>query len=467
MKKLIILSSLLLLALPAVAAEKYLRVDDYIPAIPPPCRAPIPYVAASYDGTNCYVPADVFRDVVEALPAAVVVDDTPSEGNTTEAASSNSVYDHTVDTTDVHGQTDMDNPVFDSATVEATLGANAVTIDATCTGWSAGGALLDCGAGNTNGWCCNASTSVQKIADGTTAITYNAGEADGQDVQLVYTTSGLSGGNISASGGGITLSANSTNNTFTVNGTFTGTGNLTFTPSVTGVRVVLSGVSVKAITNGAATTYGETSKGNYVSYFAGTEKYKNFYIDPYNTGPATTSPGMWHDGTYFRIGSVVAGGVPVYVQGGSVTLQANGTVSSLLWDGQGLYPTAGDMLFGYSKFGTKFPVYKVAVSDIVNTNSGAVPVLSSCGTTPAVATGSSNFSGKISFGTSAGTPSACTLTWGVAYTNTPECTVTVVGAVDAYLRITAESNTAMTVTASGASDLSSTSFNYNCVGLNE
>ena len=101
-----------------------------------------------------------------------------------------------------------------TGTQAATLGDNAVTIDATCTGWSAGGALAICGVGNTNGWCCTPSTSIGKTADGTTALTYDAGEADGTTFKIVYTLASLSAGNITVSAGGITLPVNSTSSTF-------------------------------------------------------------------------------------------------------------------------------------------------------------------------------------------------------------------------------------------------------------
>jgi len=68
-----------------------------------PCRAPIPYDATTWNGSTCYAPADAIRDKIEAIiSGAVVVDDTPSDGNTTEAASSNSVYDRQFGTINLH-----------------------------------------------------------------------------------------------------------------------------------------------------------------------------------------------------------------------------------------------------------------------------------------------------------------------------------------------------------------------------
>lgn len=48
-----------------------------------------------------------------------------------------------------------------------------------------------------------------------------------------------------------------------------------------------------------------------------------------------------------------------------------------------------------------------------------LPVLSTCGTSPALATGSTDMAGKITVGTSAS--NACTITWGTTYTTAPFC----------------------------------------------
>jgi hypothetical protein len=57
----------------------------------------------------------------------------------------------------------------------------------------------------------------------------------------------------------------------------------------------------------------------------------------------------------------------------------------------------------------------------VATGTLAQPAVSSCGTSAALATGSSDFAGKITVGTSAS--NACTLTFGTAYGTAPFCVV--------------------------------------------
>jgi len=52
-------------------------------------------------------------------------------------------------------------------------------------------------------------------------------------------------------------------------------------------------------------------------------------------------------------------------------------------------------------------------------NGGAAPALSTCGTSPALAAGSTDLAGKITVGTSAS--NACTLTFGVAFNVAPFC----------------------------------------------
>jgi hypothetical protein len=51
--------------------------------------------------------------------------------------------------------------------------------------------------------------------------------------------------------------------------------------------------------------------------------------------------------------------------------------------------------------------------------SGTAPTLSSCGTSPTLATGASDMAGTINVGS--GTVTACTLTFGTAFTNAPTC----------------------------------------------
>jgi len=68
-------------------------------------------------------------------------------------------------------------------------------------------------------------------------------------------------------------------------------------------------------------------------------------------------------------------------------------------------------------FGTAF----TGVTKHLATSNLSLPVVSTCGTSPALATGSSDTAFKITVGTSAS--NACTLTFGTAYTTAPVCVV--------------------------------------------
>jgi hypothetical protein len=89
---------------------------------------------------------------------------------------------------------------------------------------------------------------------------------------------------------------------------------------------------------------------------------------------------------------------------------------------------------------------------------GTIPFLSSCGTSPAITKGSTDSAGELTQGTIS---TGCTITFAVAKTNTPFCTVTdQAGLVFSYVT----SASAITVTNIGA--LSSTKMNYTCIANN-
>jgi hypothetical protein len=99
----------------------------------------------------------------------------------------------------------------------------------------------------------------------------------------------------------------------------------------------------------------------------------------------------------------------------------------------------------------------IALQGKVSTGGGNIPVLSSCGTSPSITSGSTMFAGKFTTGTIA---TGCTVTFAQAFTNVPTCNVTAPGvAVPTYN----ESTTAITMTL----DVASTTYRYTCVGLNE
>lgn len=86
---------------------------------------------------------------------------------------------------------------------------------------------------------------------------------------------------------------------------------------------------------------------------------------------------------------------------------------------------------------------------------GTPPAASSCGTSPTIASGSTDVAGSFTTGSGA---SACTITFSVAYANTPHCVV--VAPSGAALPAFSASTTAMSLTTVAAS----TAYNYFCVG---
>ena len=94
-----------------------------------------------------------------------------------------------------------------------------------------------------------------------------------------------------------------------------------------------------------------------------------------------------------------------------------------------------------------------------HTTQAASPSLSTCGTSPTVATGSSNNAGQFTTGSATGT--ACTITFANAYPNYAFCTVSPASATAGNLfYISASSKTSFTVTTT----VSSQTYNYICIG---
>lgn len=95
-------------------------------------------------------------------------------------------------------------------------------------------------------------------------------------------------------------------------------------------------------------------------------------------------------------------------------------------------------------------------------NNSAVPAASTCGTSPTIATGSSNQGGQFTTGT--GTPTACTITFATAYPTFAFCSVQPANAaaVAVTVYVSASSKTAFTVTL--GSGTSSAAYNYACNG---
>lgn len=91
-----------------------------------------------------------------------------------------------------------------------------------------------------------------------------------------------------------------------------------------------------------------------------------------------------------------------------------------------------------------------------NASTANLPVLSSCGTSPALATGSNDFVGRLTTGSGATT---CTITFGTTYGAAPSCHLSAEGTATQPTYTT--SATAITVSV----DIASTVYNYLCVGL--
>lgn len=103
--------------------------------------------------------------------------------------------------------------------------------------------------------------------------------------------------------------------------------------------------------------------------------------------------------------------------------------------------------------GTTTPASKFTVNGHIGTD-GAPPVLSSCGTSPSLTTGSTDTAGTVTQGSIS---TGCTITFATAYTRTPFCVVTdQAGLAFSYVL----SASAITVTNIGA--LSSTAMSYHC-----
>ena len=106
--------------------------------------------------------------------------------------------------------------------------------------------------------------------------------------------------------------------------------------------------------------------------------------------------------------------------------------------------------------GTTSPASKLTVNGHIGTD-GAIPTLTSCGTSPAITVGSTDTAGEITEGSVA---TGCVVTFATAYVRTPFCTVTFQsGLAGSYVT----ASTSITVTNIGL--LSSTKINYMCVAV--
>lgn len=93
----------------------------------------------------------------------------------------------------------------------------------------------------------------------------------------------------------------------------------------------------------------------------------------------------------------------------------------------------------------------------VSANGSAIPVLSSCGTSPSITAGSTDFAGNYTTGSAATT---CTITFATAFAVAPTCIITNNTGAATLIPTYSTSTTAITV----ATDIASTAYNYVCIG---
>lgn len=103
---------------------------------------------------------------------------------------------------------------------------------------------------------------------------------------------------------------------------------------------------------------------------------------------------------------------------GILTLSAIAQISPVFDNGLNTRPgVAGTDRTSGLYFGTGFTGFTKHIA----TSTASLPVVSTCGTAPTLATGSGDTAFKITVGTTAA--NACTLTFGTAYTSAPVCVV--------------------------------------------
>jgi hypothetical protein len=93
----------------------------------------------------------------------------------------------------------------------------------------------------------------------------------------------------------------------------------------------------------------------------------------------------------------------------------------------------------------------------VSANGSAIPVLTSCGTGPAIVAGSTDFAGNYTTGSAATT---CTITFATAFGVAPTCLITNGTGAATLIPTYSTSATAITVSV----DIASTAYQYLCVG---
>lgn len=117
-------------------------------------------------------------------------------------------------------------------------------------------------------------------------------------------------------------------------------------------------------------------------------------------------------------------GVQNVVAGTSNTAGANWTFTGSQSTGTG---AGGSIIFKTSPAGSTGTTQNTLVTAMTIdqnghvSHTGTAPTVGTCGTSPSVTANSSDMAGELTTGT--GTPTACTLTFGKAFTNAPFCTI--------------------------------------------
>ncbi len=135
-------------------------------------------------------------------------------------------------------------------TITPTYGAEKITIDNSCTGWTLGA-----------GWACGGDGTLLKNAAGTGTAVYNASEAGGEAYQVIIPITGFSAGTFTIAIGGslarTLASADGATQTGTQHHNAATTGDLTLTPTSAARFIIGNTLSVKKMTNGGLSLYND------------------------------------------------------------------------------------------------------------------------------------------------------------------------------------------------------------------
>lgn len=154
----------------------------------------------------------------------------------------------------------------------------------------------------------------------------------------------------------------------------------------------------------------------------------------------------------------IAGAVSLVLDpGGSAFVEYDVTLSRW-WASMG--QQAAPTVTGAASF-TSTATFNGTLSQVnkgnVVANGSAIPVLTSCGTSPSITAGSTDFAGNYTTGSAATT---CTITFANAFTNAPDCLILNSAGAATLIPTYTVSASAITVSV----DIASTLYRYICVG---